>query len=265
MMARAANAWRRFAALGIVLLAVACGGGGGGGATQSPPPPAATEVRTLSLASAHTNATYTLSIYTPPGYAADRAMHPVIYATDAEFQFALIPPIVEKHALDAIVVGISYISSDRRFVDYVLPGAEAYYRFLTLELIPFIEAQYRVDRTRRTLTGFSLSGSFVAIAMFLEDPGNRYFSAVVSSDGSFWNQTVSIYELEQRMFDTSHDLPVALFLGAADNVQSINFMNERLAARGYRGFRLREQFYGQGHIGMLPYSLDEGLAFAFGR
>ena len=260
-----ATAWVRILACGIVLAILeACGGGGGGGDSPTSAPPATGTVRTLTLLSAYTNAQYTLSIYTPPGYAGNNAAHPVIYATDAEYQFALITPIVEGHQFDAIVVGISYIAPDRRGVDYVLPGGEAYYRFLTLELIPFIEAQYRVDRQRRMLAGYSLSGSYAVIAMFLEDPGNRYFSGIVSSDGSFWNQTPEIYALERQMFDTTHDLPVAVFLGAAANVQSINDMQAHLASRGYRGLRLQETYYPLSHGQMLGPSLNDGLKFVLG-
>jgi predicted alpha/beta superfamily hydrolase len=52
---------------------------------------------------------------------------------------------------------------------HVSPGWTGYFRFLKLELMPFIETQYRVDRTRRMYAGYSLSGSFAGVAMLMDD------------------------------------------------------------------------------------------------
>jgi predicted alpha/beta superfamily hydrolase len=225
--------------------------------------PLANETHFTTLASAHTGVTYPISMYFPPGYVPGSAHHPVIYAADAEFEFQTLADAVRARGYNAIVVGVGNLGSNRRFVDYALPGAAAYYRFLTLELMPLVETNYRVDRTRRTFAGYSLSGSFAGIAMFLEDPANRRFSSFISVDGAFWNQTQQIYDLESALFATTHNLPVAIYLAAAENRTSITPFRQRLEGRAYTNLRLLETIYPLSHSAVLVPGLLDGLAFVF--
>jgi predicted alpha/beta superfamily hydrolase len=229
-----------------------------------PPAPQANETHTTTLASTHTGFTYPISMYFPAGYAANSGPHPVIYAPDAELQFGLIVDEVRLRNYNAIVVGIGNGGSDRRFVDYAGPGWTAYHRFLTRQLMPYIETQYRADRTRRTLLGYSLSGSFGGVAMSLDDPAARHFAAIIAIDGAFWRQTDEIYALEEAMFTASRSLPVTMFHASAENRASITSYRQRLEARGYTGFRLRQQDYALSHAAVLSPGINDGLAFVFG-
>ena len=231
---------------------------------QFPPNPQADETHFADLTSTHTGFTYRISMYFPPGYVAGSAPHPVIYVPDAELQFQQIVSLVRARAYNAVVIGIANGGSDRRFVDYGFPGAPAYHRFLTQQLMPYIETQYRVDRTRRTLVGYSLSGSFASVSMSLDDPAARRISAVVSIDGAYWRQTEEINALEQAMFTASRSLPVAVYLAAAENRVSIADYRQRLEARGYEGLRMRQQDYSLSHAAVLSPGLADGLAFVFG-
>ena len=228
------------------------------------PEPMANEERTARITSAHTNFAYDIAISFPAGYSPTSGNHPVVYTADREFLFAHAVFAVNRYAFNAIVVSVGHGGSDRRFIDYVFPGAEAYYRFITRELMPFIETQYRVDRTRRAYVGYSLSGSFAGIAMFLEDPANRKFGGFVSIDGSFWNQTAEIYQLEQGVANTTRNLPVALFLAAAANRVSIQDFNNRLLDRSYQGLRMRYEPYGLSHGDVPGPAMVDGLIYVFG-
>jgi len=166
-------------------------------------------------------------------------------------------------ATTTIVVGIGNGGTARRSIDYVGPGWTAYHRFLTRQLMPYIETQYRVDRTRRTLVGYSLSGSFAGVAMSLDDPAARHFAAIIAIDGSFWSQTDEIYALEDAMFASSRSLPVTMFHAAAENRASITSYRQRLEARGYTGLRLRQQDYALSHAAVLSPGINDGLAFVF--
>jgi hypothetical protein len=225
--------------------------------------PQADSTNITSLASPDTGFSYPIMLYFPPGYVAGSAPHPVIYAPDSELQFMLIVNEVRARNYNAIVVGIGNGGSARRFIDYVGPGWIAYNRFLSRQLMPYIETQYRVDRTRRTLVGYSLSGSFAGVAMSLDDPAARRFSAVIAIDGSFWNQTEQIYAHESTMFAASRSLPVAMFHAAAENRPSITNYVARLEARGYTDFRLRQQDYSLSHAAVLSPGINDGLAFVF--
>lgn len=227
------------------------------------PEPSGYEERVAQIASQHTAFTYDIGIYFPPGYAPGSNIHPVIYAADREFLFAHLKAAVERYGHNAIVVVVGNGGADRRWIDYTFPGAAAYHRFLTLELMPFIETQYRVDRTRRTFVGYSLSGSFAGIAMLLEDPAARRFRSFVSIDGSFWNQSDMINQLEQEYAASTRDLPVSLFLAAATNFASIQSFSQRLETRGYQGLRLNFQPYATSHAQVVAPGILEGLNFVF--
>jgi predicted alpha/beta superfamily hydrolase len=219
----------------------------------------------LSVPSSYTGVTYSVTVYTPPGYDTARDAKPIIYALDRELEYTQVQNAVIGYQIDAIIVSISNISGDRRFIDFELPGAEAYFKFLTLEVIPLVEAQYRVDRTRRTLMGYSLSGLMATLAILMEQPSSRYFSGAVVTDASFQFHTDQTLALEQRMFDTSKDLPVSIYMCYTSPFAPYSQMPERLATHGYRGLRISHSYYSVSHAAVLVPCVENGLKFVFGR
>jgi predicted alpha/beta superfamily hydrolase len=230
----------------------------------TPPLPNGDSQQTFQITSPETGVTYPVAVWVPPGYNPTSGLHPVIYAADMEPQVLSLKNIVRANGHNAIVVAVGNLGPDRRFVDYTFPGAAEYHQFLVHRLMPFIETQYRVDRTRRIFAGYSLSGSFAAITMALDDPAQRRWSAIVSVDGSFWYETDTIYAAEQAMFNASNALPLKIFLAAAANLEGITAFRQRLEARGYQGMQLRQQNYALNHGEVLLPGLTDGLAYVFG-
>ena len=245
------------------LVLAACGGGGGGEPATAAAPPGTT--RTLIVSSAHTGVSYEVTVYTPAGYATGTDAKAVIYAPDRELQQGMLQDVVERHHLDAIVVGVGNLGAERRFIDFDLPGAEAYYRFVVIELLPRIEAEYRVDRARRTLAGYSLSGLFTVVALLMEEPGTRYFAGYVVTDASLQFHTAELFAREQRLWDTSHDLPVAIHMCYTINRDPYELWPRTMASRGYLGLRMRHRYYPVSHTAVLALCLEEGLPYVFGR
>jgi len=182
--------WRAAGATALVLLlfvVAGCGGGGdgGGGAvlplassgtgagTGTPAQqPSGGRVVSQSIRSAKNNTTYDITIFIPASYDASSERYPTIYALDGDAMFNLsqtrfnnFKSILEKRGTKAILVGIG--GTARRQEDYNLPGAIAYHDFLTLELVPFVESQFRADPKTRMLSGLSTSGNLPATALFL--------------------------------------------------------------------------------------------------
>ncbi|MDH6592777.1 enterochelin esterase-like enzyme [Variovorax sp. TBS-050B] len=286
-----------------LLGASSCGGGGGGGGipivpvaavappaeppapAPPPPPPAppapdvpaappadapASRVVSATIASSKTGATYALEIHLPASYDGGSARYPVIYAMDGDgvfnppgTRFANFKTILDERRTEAILVGIG--GTARREQDYTLPGATAYHDFLTLELVPFIEAGYRTDPARRLLTGLSLSGSMAGIALFLEGAaGSLTFSHFLAFEGAFDFQAAEYRELEQRMHDALGDRPLAatLLLTRCDhptecNSGPVDGLYQRLRARGQPGLAVSEATYATTHTGTdLPSFAD---------
>lgn len=172
-----------------------------------------------TIQSVHTGAVYPIQIYLPASYASGTGTYPVIYATDGDAAF---PPagrfvnftrILQRKGIDAILVGIG--GTERRWRDFVLPGAVAYHEFITQELVPSIESNFRADPKRRILSGISLGGSFVVTSLFLEAPDKIAFSHYISVDGSFSQR--SFLELEKTFSIAmgAQSVPATLILARA--------------------------------------------------
>jgi len=160
--------------------------------------------------STSTGWTYTIEVYLPGAYDETGKDYPVMYQLD---DLAQKVAVLDEKAAKAILVSI-IVEGERRATDYLLPGAYDYYDFLTLELIPYIEAQYRIDSKQRTLMGHSFGGSFTAAGLFFDRPDNAYFSSYVISDGTFSDQANQIIALEAQLATRTDSLPVTLIIGA---------------------------------------------------
>ena len=253
-----------------------CGGGGGGDgggaifpvatapaaapAAPEPAAPATPAVVSASIQSTATGASYPLEIYVPASYAAGTASYPVIYALDGDALYAApdtrftnFKNILQRRGTNAILVGIG--GTARRGQDFVPPGVTKYHDFLTLELIPFVEANYRADPARRILSGLSLGGSVTATALFLEAPKQLYFSTFLSSEGTF-NASTQTNELEQTMFSSlgGREIPATLILahgtGAGTNEVPVRSLYQLMESRKYKGLQLIETAFPLGHVQM---------------
>lgn len=261
--------------LGALLSVLAACGGGGGNSSSNPSPDAPTATA-FEIASAATGMTYSVQVWLPAGHDPAGAPLPAIYAMDSEYRYATLTLVLQASRRRAMLVNVAAMSPARRFVDFTMPGAEAYYRFLTRELIPFVEARWRVDGAKRTLSGHSLSGQFALYALYLEQPEARHFSAFVSGDGSFWYTPDGRYlptledpvRMEQAMRDRGRRLPVSLFIGGASgggNAVQGTLLHDFLAQRGYEELRLANRNYGLGHIPMDGPSFGDALDFIYGQ
>ena len=287
--------WRAAGATALVLLlfvVAGCGGGGdgGGGAvlplassgtgagTGTPAQqPSGGRVVSQSIRSAKNNTTYDITIFIPASYDASSERYPTIYALDGDAVFNLsqtrfnnFKSILEKRGTKAILVGIG--GTARRQEDYNLPGAIAYHDFLTLELIPFVESQFRADPKTRMLSGLSTSGNLPATALFLEGGKELVFSHFLSSEAAFWQQREDLEKLEQKMFDTlaGKPLPATLILAQCSderrcNTVQVHAMYTRMAARNYVDLKLIETYFADyGHADMDLPAFEDAISRILG-
>jgi predicted alpha/beta superfamily hydrolase len=155
---------------------------------------------TLKLRSAVLDEDRTLQISLPDRYLRSRERYPVIYVLDGEGQFAQAVGVIRflgkvNKMPQAIIVGIpntnrnrdlSPPTSDPKDMEK-LPGgggAERFLAFLTDELTPFIDANYRT-RPFRVLFGHSGAGLFV-VHTFL-NRRDAFGAYIASSPSLFWD------------------------------------------------------------------------------
>jgi enterochelin esterase-like enzyme len=259
-----------------VLLAAIVGCGGGGGADTS-----ASSGATLTSAinSAVTGESYALDIWLPPGYAKGTATYPVVYATDCEYRFnplvSVLTDRASRNATPVILVNICAGPTAQRFTDYTTPGAAPYFGFLTRELIPYVEANFRTNASKRVLSGHSLSAELAMYVLYLEDPAHRYFTSIVSEEGSFWYDAAGMYQgdpyapaiaMEAAMRNANQSLPIDLFMAGdtTGNGPHVSFLYNTIASQQFQNLHLIHTTYTLGHVPMDGPAFGDAMTFIFG-
>ena len=251
----------------LVVMLIACGGGGEA--------PAGSGTTTMSsIASAETGISYDLKIWFPPAYSEGTATYPVVYAMDCEYRFATLMAVMQQISTQAILVNVCAMGSARRLVDFTMPGAAPYYRFLTRELIPSIDTKYRTNPANRTLSGHSMSGEFTMYALYMEDPLNRYFSSIISADCACWAAASGAFtpgvaepatSMEQAMYNADHRLPINLVMAGDTtfNGGSVSIVYDVIAGRHYQDLRSIHLSYSLGHNAMDGPAFSDALNFIY--
>lgn len=255
-------------------LLTACGGGGDGGGSDgaASQPSASGRVVTLQVNSKSVGTAFPISVFVPASHDAGAEACPTIWANDGDApfgsggtRFATLRNVLVARQAKALLIGVgAYL---RRQTDYNFPGAYAYHDFLTQELIPLIESQFRCDPRRRMLTGLSTGGSFAATALFIEAAAKKLaFSVFLSVEGAFWQQQDLNNTLEQQMADAvgSGPLPVTLILARGERGQTnavpVSEMYKRIEARRYNGLNLIQAAFPADHVGTDAPALDDAIS-----
>jgi len=254
-------------------------------ASATPYTLANTEVRALPRSA--NGRSYTLYINTPASYATSPARkYPVVYLTDGYWDFHLLTwhagnLVVDGLIPECIVVGIAYagsnpdVSSLRQWD--LTPVYDAYAggnsghagEFLGViekQFIPFVEKNYRVDKTFRVLGGSSYGGLFSMFALF-ERPG--LFNAYIAVSPALWygNSYIAGRETAYRKTHSAFNARVFLTF-AGDESSSIRDSTRAFAAQlraaNYTGLAVAvREIDGERHSSTKAEGYLRGLRHAF--
>lgn len=186
---------------------------------------------------------YRIYVALPRSYAYGDQQYPVIYVTDGDvLTMPLAAPVSVlsqwENYPEVIVVGIGYggprPSTERRQQDFGgQPERESFLWFILEELIPNIEANYRVDPTTRGLMGHSDGGAFAIYAMF---NAPETFGYIVANSPSSYPKGSADPEA----------LPVRLFLSVGNEgdmdeqfMPRVREFHEEIEAAGYEGLETK--------------------------
>jgi predicted alpha/beta superfamily hydrolase len=177
---------------------------------------------------------FELSISLPLNYNKTEKTYPVLYLLDSNYHFTTTTGIVKflnefgsennLHIPEMIIIGIGYPAEGpdiityrsrdytpvedtenykKRFKTYGVDldyqpnsgGAPEFLKFITDELMPYIEENYRVDKKDKTIAGHSYGGLFPSYVLFTKpDTFNKY---ILLSPSCWYNQEI-IFKYEEE-------------------------------------------------------------------
>jgi enterochelin esterase-like enzyme len=229
-----------------------------------------------------------IHISLPEGYDPLRPVgYPVIYLLDGDWYFdgshwrlgdGGVVGITSRLAAagdipQVILVGIGYVGDNNRGEDF-LGGFYPFYRFLTEELIPFIDEEYHTDPSAgRTLIGHSDGGYFTLYAFFQSNMlPERPFRRFIAFSGDYTKNARHLFAEElglNRQVGDGAVLDASLFLAVGGHeegrfVDSNQQMAERLDGRRYQEFRFRYVEFGAlNHSTIVAPAIRDGLRWVF--
>lgn len=231
------------------------------------------------ITSAALGSTRTVFVSLPDPYENGSVTYPVLVLLDAEDQFRSVVGSVRflasRNAIpDMIVVGVAN-GADRTH-DMTPPatgqtaaqnptagGADSLLRFITGELLPWTERNYRTSRLR-VLAGHSFGGLFAIHAATVQPSPFRVIIAM--SPSLWWNDSSAVELYAGRL--AARTAPLSLFVTSGSLEPVIDVPTSRFVARvdssphpalvlGYR------RYPGDGHDLTPFWSLADGLRSAF--
>ncbi|MFH1571630.1 MAG: alpha/beta hydrolase-fold protein [Gemmatimonadota bacterium] len=245
-----------------------------------------TEIRFLYSAAA--GRVYKIFVNLPRAYHQEpERRYPTLYILDPAAHFGMVTDMQRlfedgRRIEPVITIGVGYetILSDSlgQYREHDMTptrvhpnsgGGPAFLTFIETELIPFVEAQYRVDPGIRGYWGGSYGGLFGAYAL-LARPG-LFQRMILTSPTVAWDGD-ALFKREQALADTADALPTLVYIaagGAEDEGWMLGPLRRfvaQLKSRGYEGLQIDLDIVpGEDHFSIAPLGIARGLMRMFAR
>jgi len=153
-------------------------------------------------------------------------------------------------------------------IDIETGGAPQFLDFISKELFPLIESNYRIDNNLKMLSGYSAGGLFGLYALF-HDPDlfSKYFIGSPSIT-SFQDSITFKYELDYANSYTDLSADVFMSVGQLeeDNAESMRKIADLLYSRNYNKLNLKTMvFENENHYTCYSVAITRGLIELLGN
>lgn len=225
------------------------------------------------------NYSYPIDIYLPETYHTNKYL-PIIYVLDGKLNSKYVTNILKDINTDAIVVGVGDFASHdkwiRRWID-LLPGTLChgtggnhldFYKFITKELIPYIDSQYDNDHASRSFVGHSSAGIFTLVSMFLEDTDNIVFQNFVASDPELGCDISYFEEMlhDNNLSDGAKKFKLYLAVSGEGDITEVDYFASIIQESNYTWLDFRyETYLNKGHISVIDPSFSSSLKYIFNK
>lgn len=237
------------------------------------------------IESASVGDAFIVDVILPIGYGQGEERYPVVYVTDSNY---LLPSAAATLLAQArgeyprmIIVGVGWdvpsiarirtrdltptcseqYKADRSYGDHECGHADAFARFFSEELKPFVDQTYRASGDD-TLVGYSFGGLFGLHVLFKQpDLFDRYVlgSASIEWDDEVLFRSEAVYAAEHS--DLAKTVYLSVGSEEADGTIPRSYrMAEQLRARGYPGLKLEMEILdGESHLTSINAFVMRGL------
>ena len=184
--------------------------------------------------------TFYIEVQLPGEYFSKPAKkYPVVFLVDGNFYFPMMASIFEQYEIaglvePAIVVGVGYKSfkamDSLRVRDCLYPkampsdeinaegGGLNFYNYLTKELIPRIDSQYRTDSNNRALAGHSFGGYFVLYSLLNQlQAKTNTFKTFVSASPALWYNNFYLNQLPEQLRSSEEEINLFISVGELED------------------------------------------------
>jgi len=218
----------------------------------------------------------------PDSYEESGDAYPTIYLLDGGNLFPMLAPYHRylnfgEEVPEAIVVGISYGADDfengnYRSTDFTAPsderdywgGAADYQSFLSEELMPLLETDYRSDPSQRIIFGQSIGGQFVLYSAMTKP---KLFWGHIASNPAL-HRNLAFYLQEHADYRGPTQSKLFIASGTKDDPRFrepalgwIDFWRERQGAWQLKAVDLE----GHSHMSAPPAAFRQGLRWLFSK
>lgn len=228
---------------------------------------------------------YDLQIALPSGYANSDKKYPVVYLMDSQWDFPLVSTIYGEQYFDGfipeiIIVGITWGGKNPnpdvlRARDYTptnegrgvqTGGADKFLDFIKSEVFPFMDANYRVDNSNKTLMGCSLGGLFTMYSLFTHP--TMFNNYIAASPAIGWDKEI-MYAYEKNYSENKNTPPAKLFMTIGDverNVPNFEKLTSHMQNKKYSSLQFCSKILeNTGHSGTKSETYARGLQYVFAK
>ena len=219
-----------------------------------------------------------VNVKLPAEYYETNQRYPVLYLLDSEMQMSDLVPVLVELSADGVIPDVIWVgirNTDRIRDMSPTPierypsssGAAEFLRFVTEELVPYVDRRYRTSSSR-LLYGHSGAGRFTVYAL-LSAPV-VFTAGIATSPNLAWDNEV-VHDIARRLLRQQSFDDNYLYLGMGteypvEYVESLQRFSELLDMSAPEGLVWRhDTFEGEDHSSMAVAGFREGLQQLFSR
>lgn len=226
---------------------------------------------------------YDLQIVLPSGYATSDKKYPVVYLMDSQWDLPLVSTIYGEQYFDGfipeiIIVGITWGGTKPnpdllRGRDYtptnlgmgiIAGGADKFLDFIKTEVFPFMDANYKVDNSNKTLMGCSLGGLFTMYSLFTHP--TMFTNYIAASPAIGWDKEI-MYLYEKNYSENKNAPPAKLYMTIGEvegNVNNFEKLTSHMQNKKYSSLQFHSKILeNTGHSGTKSETYSRGLQYVF--